>query len=168
MKRMKWAIGVFGLIALAAIVSALMIRTGSAQRAARVQWEYATITAAYSFSPTKDKLNKIGGMAEICYLQTNGCRRQEIKTELEYGLYLQERGLLESLQTRIAAANKAAEIAFQRAVAQLGAEGWELVGEPVLEFESVDLDEYNRYEDKSMLFERKNTRAVYFKRLKTP
>ena len=167
MKRMKWMIAGFGLVAVAMIVSAQMIQTGSAQRAARNQWEYAAITAAYSFSPSKDKLNKIGGMAEICYLQTNGCRRQEIRTELEYGLYLQERGLLESVQTRVSAANKAAETAFQRAVTQLGTEGWELIGEPSLEFESVDLDEYNRFEDKSMLFERKNARAVYFKRLRT-
>ncbi len=141
--------------------------TGSAQKAVRTQWEYAAITSAYSFNPAKDKLNKIYGMAEICYLQSSGCRRLEIKYDLDYGLYLQERALQESFQTRKDASLKASEIAFQKAVVQLGSEGWEIVGEPDLKYEFVNIDEYNRFDDKSVLFDRENTKAVYFKRFKT-
>jgi hypothetical protein len=144
-------------------------RTGSAQRQTRSQWEYAAITSAYSFSPSKDKTNKISGMAAICYLQATGCRFAETKHELDYGAFLQDRQLplLDAYQTRKEAGVKASEIAFQKAVAQLGSEGWEIVSEPNLEFEFVNYDDYVKFEDKSVLFQRANTKAVYFKRLKT-
>jgi hypothetical protein len=145
----------------------LFTPAGSAQKQARLQWEYAAITSAYSFSPYKDRVNKINGMAEICYLQANGCRRMEVKHELDYGTYLQERAEQESFQARKDASVKASEIAFHKAVAQLGSEGWEIVTEPKLEFEFVNVDDYNKFEDKSVLFERTSTKAVYFKRLKT-
>ena len=138
----------------------------SAQRTARAQWEYAAIVSVYTFAPTKDRVNKIYGMAEICILQANGCRRSEIKHELDYGGYLQERAEQESFQTRRDASVKASEIAFQKAVAQMGFEGWEIVGDPNLKFDFVNLDDYNKFEDKSVLFKRENTQAVYFKRLK--
>jgi len=142
-------------------------QTSSAQKLARGQWEYAAIISAYSFSPTKDRVNRILGMAEICYLQANGCRRSEVKHELDYGTYLQERAEQESFQSRSEASHKASEIAFQKAVAQLGNEGWEIVSEPNLNFEFVNVDDYNKFENKSVLFERQNTKAVYFKRFKT-
>ena len=141
--------------------------TSSAQKTARAQWEYASIVSAYSLSPYKDRVNRIFGMAEICYLQTTtGCRRAEVKYELDYGMYLQERAEQESSASRNDASLKASEIAFQKAVAQLGSEGWEIVSDPNLNFESVNVDSFNKFEDKSVLFERMNTKAVYFKRLK--
>lgn len=142
--------------------------SGSAQKVARNQWEYAAIVSAYAFSPYRDKLNKIYGMAEICYLQNSGCRRLEIKHELDYGLFLQDRIWPENFESRQRASLKASEIAFQKALVQLGNEGWEIVSEPNLNFEFVNIDDYNKYEDKSLLFLRENTKAVYFKRLKTP
>ena len=142
-------------------------QTSSAQKIARNQWEYCAIKSAYSFNQSPDGQNKIYGMAEICYLQNTGCRRAEIKHELDYGSYLQDRALRASAETRKNAGFKASEIAFQKAVAQLGSEGWEIVSEPNLKFEFVNLDDYNRFEDKSVFFERDNANAVYFKRYKT-
>ena len=142
-------------------------QTSSAQKLARAQWEYAAISSAYSLSPSKERVNRIFGMAEICYLQASGCRRSEVKHELDYGTYLQERAAQESFKTRDEASFKASEIAFQKAVAQLGNEGWEIVSEPNLNFEFVNVDDYNKFENKSVLFERMNTKAVYFKRFKT-
>ncbi len=138
----------------------------SAQKASRAQWEYSAIVSVYSFTPYKDRVNKIYGMAEICYLQASGCRRAEIKHELDYGIYLQERAEQETFQTRSSASVKASEIAFQKAVAQMGSDGWEILAEPNLNFEFVNVDDYNRFEDKSVLFKRENTKAVYFKRMK--
>lgn len=166
MKRSTVIFAVLFFAALAALVLTNLYQTSSAQRAVRAQWEYATVVAAYSFNPAQDKLNKITGLTEICYLQMNGCRRQEIKYELDYGLYLQERALGESLIARRAANVKAAEIALQKTLAQLGSDGWELVGEPNLEYEFVNIDDYNKFEDKSVLFGRTNARAIYLKRLK--
>ncbi|GEM_PF-2833836 len=142
-------------------------QTGSAQKQSRAQWEYSAIVTVYSFIPYKDRVNKISGMAEICFLQSTGCRRLEVKHELDYGSYLQDRAEQETFQTRKEASVKASEIAFQKAVAQLGSEGWEIISEPQLNFEFVNVDDYNKFEDKSVLFKRENTKAVYFKRLKT-
>jgi hypothetical protein len=142
-------------------------QTSSAQKQLRSQWEYAAIVSAYSFAPYKDRVNRIYGMAEICYLQTSGCRRAEIKYELDYGAYLQERAEQETAASRNDASLKASEIAFQKAVAQLGSEGWEIIGDPKLDFEFVNVDDYNKFDNKSVLFERMSTKAVYFKRLKT-
>ena len=166
MKRSTVIFAALLFAALAALVWTNLSPTGSAQRALRAQWEYATVVAAYSFNPVQDKLNKITGMTEICYVQTTGCRRQEIKYELDYGLYLQERALGESLASRKAASIKAAETALLKTLAQLGSEGWELVGEPQLEYEFVNIDDYNKFEDKSVLFGRTNAKAVYLKRIK--
>ena len=143
-------------------------RPSSAQRAAAAQWEYAAIIAAYSFNPIKDKTNKIPGIAVICYLQNSGCRLSELKHEVDYAAYMQERllPLAENSQVRVNAGIRASEIAFQKAVAQLGSEGWEIVGEPQLDFEFVDHDNYLKFEDRTIFFNRKNTKAVYFKRLK--
>jgi hypothetical protein len=143
-------------------------QTSSAQKTAPLQWEYSTIIAAYSFNPTKDKTNKVAGIAVICYLQNSGCRMAEVKHEIDYTVYLQDRQLplAENSQARTNAGIRASEIAFQRAVAQLGNEGWEIVSEPQIEFEFVDYDNYLKFEDRSIFFNRKNAKAVYFKRLK--
>jgi hypothetical protein len=167
MNRLRILAAAFALVLTGFAVYTAFYFSGSAQRAARIQWEYSSIVAAYSFTPSRDKLNKIYGMAEICYLQGSGCRRTEIRHEIDYGAFLQERALNENLPSRHAASLRASEIAFQKAMSQLGAEGWEIVNEPNLPFETVDIDDYNKFEDKSALFVRSNTRAVYFKRLKT-
>jgi len=146
-------------------------QTSSAQKQSRLQWEYATIVAAYSFYPNgKDRTNRITGIAEICYMQANGCRLTEIKHELDFTGYLQDRALPlnDTSQTRTNASLRASEIAFQKAMTQLGNEGWEIISEPHLEFEYLDYDSYLRFDDKSIFFNRANTKAVYFKRLKTP
>jgi hypothetical protein len=140
--------------------------TSSAQKFARNQWEYCSINSVYSFSPVKDKLNRIYGMVEICYLQPNGCKRAEVKQELDYGEFLQERGISENFNSRKEASIKASEIAFQKAMSQLGNEGWEIVSEPDIKYQFVDIDDYNKFENKSYLFVREDTKAIYFKRLK--
>ena len=142
-------------------------QTTSAQKtAARAQWEYAMIKSAYSISPAYDKLNRIFGLAEICYVQPSGCKRAEVKHEFDYGEFLQERALPENFNSRRRASLTASEIAFQKALAQLGNEGREIISEPNINFEFVNIDEFNKFENKSLLFERENTKAVYFKRLK--
>jgi len=145
----------------------LISPTSSAQKIGRVQWEYATIKAVYTVGLPGEKIERIYGMTEICYVQLNGCKRQEIKQELDYGGFLQERGLPETSAARRQASIAASEIAFQKTLAQLGNDGWEIVGEPDLKFEFVSVDNYYKYENKSLLFAREDTKAIYFKRLKT-
>ncbi|MEZ5425749.1 MAG: hypothetical protein R2747_05750 [Pyrinomonadaceae bacterium] len=142
-------------------------RTGSAQKNAQIRWEYGSIVAVYSFSQEKGKLNQIFGMVEICTFRATGCQRSEIKHELDYGDFLQERGLEETIESRKLASQKASEVAFQKALFQMGNEGWELVSDPKLDFGTVDIDYYNKYAGKSYLFLGNGTGAVYFKRVKT-
>ena len=163
MRQTLIAIG-FGLVALLGFY--FISPQSSAQKAARTQWEYASIKAVYTFAPEQDRLNKIYGMAEICFMQATGCKRLEIKHEFDYGEFLQERALPESFDARRAAGLKAAEIAFQKTLAQLGGEGWEIISDPDLPLESISIDGYNKYENKSHLFPRLSTKAVYFKRQK--
>ncbi len=143
-------------------------QTSTAQKTSVVQWEYASIIASYSFNPTRDKTNKIAGVAVVCYMQNNGCRLSEIKHEVDYTSYIQARllPLEENSAARTNAGIRASEIAFQKALAQLGSEGWEMIGEPDINFEFVDYEQYLKLEDRSVFFNRKNTKAVYFKRLK--
>lgn len=162
---------VFGLIALGLCSVFLfgyffILPGASAQKVARLQWEYATIRAIYSLSPARDRLNKIYGIADICYVQATGCKRAEIKHEFDYGEFLIERGLVENYDSRSLAGKSASEIALQKALAQLGSEGWEIVSEPDVKFEVVNVDDFNKFENKSLLFVRENTKAIYFKRPK--
>ena len=144
----------------------LISPASSAQKISRAQWEYVAITAVYALGPATEKIERIYGMTEICYAQSNGCKRQEVRQELDYGAFLQERGLPENPQSRRRASIAASEMAFQKTLAQLGSDGWEIVGAPDLKFEFVPVDDYYKYENKSLLFTREDTRAVYFKRLK--
>ncbi|HEY8561530.1 MAG TPA: hypothetical protein VIL74_14235 [Pyrinomonadaceae bacterium] len=168
MKHAAYLLLGFGLSLFGALGYSFFSQPTAAQKAAGVQWEYAAVTAAFSFNPTKDRTNKIPGIAVICYLQNNGCRLTEVKHEVDYTGYLQERllPLDENNQARVNAGVRASEIAFQKALAQLGGEGWEIVSDPQLDFEFVDYDNYLKFEDRSVFFNRKNTKAVYFKRLK--
>lgn len=166
MKKFAVSTALFFALVVVSAIAFFNFPNASAQKNVRVQWEYAAVTHAYGFSPVKDKLNRIFGMAEICYYTQNGCRRTEVKYELDYGIFLQERAIEESTESRVVAGRKAAQIAFQKALAQLGNEGWEIVSSPELQFEFVNIDEYNKYDDKSLLFSSTDTKAVYFKRAK--
>lgn len=139
----------------------------SAQKASKIQWEYSAIVAVYTFSPSNNRVNRVPGMVEICYFKPKGCERSEFKFDLDYGEFLQERGLSENYETRRQASLKACETAFQKAMGQLGDDGWEMIGEPVIDFEFVDLEEFNKVSNKSFLFSRNSAKAVYFKRIKT-
>lgn len=130
------------------------------------QWEYLVVTDVYYLKPEPDKINKIVGIVNICQMNAAGCRNYQIEHELDYGKFMKNAELPETFQTREAASRKAAETAFYKALAQLGSEGWELIHEPVQGFGSVSLYKFERFEQKSYLFSRDTTKAVYFKRLK--
>lgn len=167
MRKLIFLFSVVVVALLGGLVYTLSAPPSSAQKTARVQWEYAAIKAVYALGSPGEKIERIYGMTEICYLQPSGCKRQEIKYELDYGGFLQERGLTEIAASRRQASFAASEIAFQKTVAQLGSDGWELIGEPDVKFEVVSVDDYYRSENKSLLFAREDTKAVYFKRPKT-
>ncbi len=138
----------------------------SAQKAVNRQFEYAVISDVYYLQPEPERINKIIGIVNVCIIRTAGCKQSEIKEELDYGKFLKDANLPETFGARQTASLKIAEIAFQKALAQLGNDGWELIAEPKQEFRTVSLYNYEKFEDKSLLFIKRNTDAIYFKREK--
>jgi hypothetical protein len=139
----------------------------SAQKITRDRWEYSAIRNVYSYNPAKDNVNKISGLTEVCYFNPNGCRSNLVSHELDFGMFLQQQGLPENFESRVQATHKAIENSFQRALTILGNDGWEMISDPELKFELINIDDFNKFEDKSLLFLRKDTKAIYFKRLKS-
>ncbi len=124
------------------------------------QWEYGSITTVYYLAPEREKINKIIGIAEFCEMSTSGCERLEFSHELDYAKYLKDAALPETYDARVLASRKAAEIAFQKALAKLGNSGWEMISEPTISFGFVDLYTYEKYDDKTYIFSRDNVKGI--------
>ncbi|MBD0324822.1 MAG: hypothetical protein ICV68_00235 [Pyrinomonadaceae bacterium] len=117
------------------------------------KWEYCAVTNAY-LAVTGESADKYVGRASICYFQLSGCRREEVRFELIYADFLREAGANPNPNyNRYAAGVRAAESALSKAIAQLGEDGWEMVGETPIDF--VNNAESNM-----------RNKAIYFKRPK--
>ena len=118
------------------------------------RWEYCAITNAYELSPTGQSKEKYIGLASICYFRTSGCRREEVRFELIYADFLKEVGRnANENANRYFASVRAAESALSKAVAKLGDDGWEMVGDSLISFVN-EAETNTRY------------KALYFKRRK--
>lgn len=129
------SIGIFvGLLIFCA--SALLIFSpSSAQKKYVNQWEYAAITFTNIPLNTENQA-VITGAANVCYLQMNGCQNEEVKAELVYAKFLQDFRLENTSNSKSLAFNRAKELAYTKAVAKLGLEGWEIIGQPSVNFDS--------------------------------
>ena len=137
--------------------------SAEAQNKTSVQWEYAAVTN--TFVPYQvERQAVITGTANICYLRANGCQNEEASVELVYTKFLQEMRLEDTNPSKNAAYNRARELAFSKAVAKLGLDGWEMIGQPSFEFDNYvpNFDGgFNVTQN-----EKSVTPDVYFKRLK--
>lgn len=120
-----------------ALVIFVVASTGqmvTAQNAARrVQWEYCAITGIDA--PLIPNLvdSKITATASICYFQADGCRREEVKFEAsvtDITRDIDPRDRTGGAGTWLAR-DKIARAALSNAIAKLGANGWEMVGQAV-------------------------------------
>jgi hypothetical protein len=117
------------------------------------KWEYCAITGAAALNPS-ESTEKYVGLASICYFQSSGCRREEVRFELTYADFLKEVGANPNENyNRYAASMRAAESALSKAIAKLGNDGWEMAGDNPIGF--VNEAETNT-----------RHRAIYFKRPK--
>ena len=112
------------------------------------RWDYSAILGAGRTMPPESK-DKYVGVATICYFQTSGCRKEEVVFELTYADFLKDADAKqnESYNRIYAAPARATESALSKAIAKLGNDGWEMVGEGRTEFSNDN-----------------NVRAIYFKR----
>jgi len=139
----------------------LMFPPSSAQKKYAARWEYAAITFAY-IPPNSENQSPIIGVANICFLQLNGCQNEEVKSELVYAKFLQEFRLENTINSKSLAYNRVKESAYTKAVAKLGLEGWEIIGQPPVNFDSY-IDNQGSYIIGQGNKELKPN--VYFKRL---
>lgn len=113
----------------------LVFSPSAAQKKYVAQWEYAAITLTY-IPPNSENQSPITGVANICFLQLTGCQNEEIKAELIYAKFLQDFRLENTSASKSLAFNRARESAYTKAVAKLGLEGWEIIGQPPVNFDS--------------------------------
>lgn len=134
-----------------------------AQKNASVQWEYCAITATYIPSGTENQ-PIINGAVNICYLQANGCKNDEVKSELAYAKFLQDFRMENTESSKNLAYNRVKDLAFSKAVARLGSEGWEMTSQPTIKFDSYIQNYQNNF---IVIQGSKETKFdIYFKRLK--
>ncbi len=134
----------------------------AAQKKTQSQWEYAAIT--YTNVPfSSENQPFITAVANVCFLQINGCRNEEIKAELVYAKFLQDFHLENTNSSKNLANNRARELAFTKAVARLGSEGWEMTGQPSVNFDTYILDAQGNYSISQGNKEIKPN--IYFKRM---
>jgi hypothetical protein len=112
----------------------------SAQKLPRIKaqrWEYCAIIGAHS-DLFGIKTEKHTGVATICYFRSSGCHREQVSFELTYADFLKEANPKqgESYNRNYAFPAKATEAALSKAIARLGDDGWEMIGENRIDFSS--------------------------------
>lgn len=138
--------------------------TAEAQKSAAGRWEYAVITGAY-FPYTSENATAVAVAAvNICYLNAIGCRNEEVRSELAIQRFAQDARLADGQSIRKFARNRAAEIAFSKAITQLGTVGWEMTSTPDLRFDKYVVNEDGFFTVVEGNYESAGT--IYFKRVR--
>ena len=133
--RTRLTIAILFCFALAAGVTALAVfRPAEAQRSSTSRFEYAVINGSYSPYPA-DGPTVVTSAVNICYFQQNGCRNEEVKSEVIVAKFLQDERIENNAAVRALAQQRAVETAFSKAISRLGTEGWEMVDRPSIEFD---------------------------------
>ena len=122
-------------LAIAIMIITVIAQLASGQRASkRPELEYCAITeirAPFTNTPQADAM--VTATAIICYFQRNGCKREEVKfdastAELTTDMNPRDRlggGAMYLVRERTA------QGALAKAIAKLGADDWEMVGQAV-------------------------------------
>lgn len=135
-----------------------------AQRSSGSVWEYAAVTGSYIPYPV-DSPESIATVAvNVCFVQQNGCRNEEVVASVSYAKFFQDNRLENNETSRGLARNRARDDAFAKAIAKLGLDGWELAGPPGLQFDTAYANPRGTTSFNQGNQERKDD--IYFKRRK--
>ena len=135
MRNAAFGFLIVGLAALSFIYLGKSFGTpAEAQRGASARIEYAVINGSYSPYPA-DGPSTVSSAVNICYLQSTGCQNEEIRSEINISKFLQDERLDNAGNAKTLAGYRAMNVAFSKAIAKLGAEGWEMVDSPEIEFD---------------------------------
>lgn len=105
-----------------------------AQRGTSARFEYAVINGPYLPYPA-DGPSSVSSAVNVCYLQASGCQNEEVRAEINISKFLQDERLENASNARALATSRAVNTAYSRAISKLGADGWELVDSPAVEFD---------------------------------
>ena len=119
---------VAGIILVIAIAGHLVFAQNTSRRA---QWEYCAITEIRTPLINADLNVKTSTTASICYFQADGCRREEVKFEATLAELTKDLGSQDRFGSpgMYVARENVAKGALSKAMAKLGADGWEMVGQ---------------------------------------
>lgn len=135
MRQTMFGFAVAGFIIIAILFGANYYSSPTeAQRSVSNRLEYAVINGFYQPYPA-DGPSTVSSAVNICYLQSPGCQNEEVRAELNISKFLQDERLENASNTRLLAANRATNNAYSKAISKLGAEGWEMVNSPEIEFD---------------------------------
>src|SRR5688572_28539470 len=118
----------------AGIVVLAIFDPAEAQRASNTRFEYAVINGSYAPYPS-DGPTVVTSAVNICFLQNTGCQNEEVRSEIVIGKFLQDERIENNAAVRTLVPQRAVETAFSKAISRLGAEGWEIVERPSIEFD---------------------------------
>ena len=135
MKKASVVFVILGIAAIAAIsVGSYLSTRTEAQRGASGRFEYAVINGVYPPYPA-DGPSTVSSAVNICYLQTSGCQNEEVRAEINISKFLQDERLENAGNARSLASQRAMNVAYSKAISKLGADGWEMVHVPEIEFD---------------------------------
>ena len=138
MKRMRKAAFAFAILGFAGMlvftVATRLAAPAEAQRGVSGRFEYAVINGHYLPYPA-DGPSSVSSAVNICYLQASGCQNEEVRAEINISKFLQDERLENASNARTLAISRASNAAYSRAISKLGADGWELVDAPSVEFD---------------------------------
>lgn len=134
MKRTTFIAAIIGLIAFTALCVTWMFRPAEAQRSLSNRFEYAIINGSYYPYPA-DGPTVLSAAVNICYLQPAGCQNEEMKAEVGLAKFVQDERLENNQRVKGLALERAVEVAYSKAIAKLGSEGWEMIDAPAVEFD---------------------------------
>jgi hypothetical protein len=118
------------------------LSSGYAQKS--VRWDYSVINSTY-IPYTSENQPIVSARANICYIQAEGCRNEDVHAEVNIARMLQDYRLENSEAALQIVRNRAREQAFARAVSKLGAEGWEMITAPNFEFDAAIQNRQGNY-----------------------
>ncbi|MBL8125809.1 MAG: hypothetical protein JNJ39_17045 [Blastocatellia bacterium] len=118
----------------------LFDKPAEAQRNVTARFEYAVITGSFQPFPA-DNPSVISSAVQVCYLQASGCQNEEVRSEVNLSKFIQDERLENSSRVRGLALERANQVAFSKAIAKLGSDGWEMVSAPAVEFDVYYLNQ---------------------------
>jgi len=136
MKKALLLAGSTALCALVIAVASLIFRFPASAEPPPAGWEYASITGPYGAVPVENPNFSFTAALNICYLQSSGCRSEEVAATVLYARFLQDNRLENNPRSMELARHRAIDNVYSRAIAKLGAEGWEMISKPELQFDT--------------------------------